>query len=76
MTSKKRFRNDKYRLELRERDHGPAHVHFSGEEYDVLIVLETLESVGAWPRGLKDEVLRWVAENREELMEEWKKWHP
>jgi len=75
MTTKRRFRN-KYRLEIRERDHGPAHCHLVGGSTDVVIDLATLETEGRWPRGLHDEVMAWVEANREELMKEWKKWHP
>ena len=76
MTSKKRFRNNKYRLEVRERDHLPMHCHLAGGGYDVLIDLATLQTFGKWPVGTKTEVMAWVAENREELIQEWKKWHP
>lgn len=75
MTTKHRFRN-KYRLEIRERDHLPAHAHLVGGSVDVLIDLATLETTGAWPRGLQAEVMTWVAAHRDDLMEEWLKWHP
>jgi hypothetical protein len=75
MTTKHRFRG-KYRLELRERDHGPAHVHLVGGSVDVLIDLATLVTDGTWPRGLKAEVMDWVAAHREMLLEEWHRWHP
>ncbi|MBF0204352.1 MAG: DUF4160 domain-containing protein [Desulfamplus sp.] len=75
MTTKHRFRN-KYRLELREDDHLPMHVHLVGGEIDVLIYLETLAFDGMFPRGLKGEVMEWITENRNQLIEEWKKWHP
>ncbi|AUB83598.1 DUF4160 domain-containing protein [Candidatus Thiodictyon syntrophicum] len=75
MTSKHRFRG-KYRLELRERDHAPAHVHLVGGNFDVCIDLATLETEGRWPRGLQAEVLAWVAAHRDELLEEWHRWHP
>ena len=61
MTTKHRFRNNKYRLILREKDHLPMHVHLVGGEFDVAIDLLTLESTGAWPRGLKTEVIAWIA---------------
>jgi len=41
-----------------------------------MIDLVTLETEGEWPRGLRDEVIVWIEENREELIKEWKKWHP
>ena len=76
MTTKQRFRNNKYRLEVRERDHLPMHAHLAGGGYDVLIDLATLRSSGPWPRGLRAEVMAWVGDNRDELVKEWKKWHP
>jgi hypothetical protein len=75
MTTRQRFRNGKYRLEIRERDHGPAHCHLVGGSVDVIIDLGTLASEGAWPRGLKAEVMAWVEANLDELWKEWKKWH-
>ncbi|EIC23394.1 DUF4160 domain-containing protein [Thiorhodovibrio frisius] len=75
MTTKERFR-DKYRLELRERDHGPAHVHLVGGEIDVIIYLDSLLSEGTWPKGLRQEVLNWIEQHRTQLMEDWKQWHP
>jgi hypothetical protein len=41
MTSKKRFRN-KYRLQLREKDHEPMHVHLVGGDVNVKIDLTSL----------------------------------
>ncbi len=74
MTTKQRFRN-KFTLQVRERDHNPPHVHLFGVGFDVTIDLQTLESAGAWPAGLKAEVTAWVMENRAELMEDWIRWH-
>lgn len=76
MTTRQRFRGGRYRLELRERDHGPAHVHLVGGDVDVLIELATLATRGRWPAGLKQEVMDWVQANRDELWEIWRKWHP
>ena len=76
VTTKQRFRNNKYRLEVRERDHLPMHVHLVGGGFDVLIDLATLQSSGAWPRGLQIEVMAWINANLDELVKDWKKWHP
>jgi len=76
MTTTQRFRHGKYRLELRERDHLPPHVHLTGAGLNVRISLETLEHDGSCPGKLLEEVLSWVKQYRDELMEEWKKWHP
>lgn len=74
MATKQRFRN-KYRLEIREDDSPPMHAHLVGDTVDILINLQTLTCEGTFPRGLRDEVIAWVAENRDELIKEWKKWH-
>ncbi|MEI8210317.1 MAG: DUF4160 domain-containing protein [Methylococcales bacterium] len=75
MTTKQRFRN-KYRLEIREDDHPPMHAHLVGGNLDVMINLQTLTYMGTFPRNLRDEVMTWVVANHNELIEEWKKWHP
>jgi len=33
-------------------------------------------TTGTFPRGLRDEVMEWVMANHDELIKEWKKWHP
>jgi hypothetical protein len=53
------------------------HVHLVGGPVNVRISLETLTIVEGWcPRSLEAEVLTWVRGHRDELIEEWKKWHP
>ena len=47
LTTKQRFRNNKYRLEVRERNHFPMDVHWVGGGFDVLIDSATLQSSGA-----------------------------
>jgi hypothetical protein len=76
MTTKQRFRQGRYRLELRERDHGPAHLHLVGGGFDVISELGTLESSGRWPSGLRVEVIAWIEAHREQLLEDWNRWHP
>lgn len=57
MTTKQRFRN-KYRLQLREKDHEPMHVHLVGGEVNARFDLATLALVaGSVPADLKNEVL-------------------
>lgn len=74
MTTKQRFRN-KYRLQLREKDHEPMHVHLVGGEVNARFDLETLVLVaGSVPADLKYEVLSWLRENQAALIEEWKTW--
>ena len=74
MATKQRFRN-KYRLEIREDDVLPMHVHLVGGNFDVLINLQTLACEGTFPRGLRGEVMAWVAAHRDELIKEWNRWH-
>lgn len=74
MTTHKRFRN-KFRLEMRERDHNPAHVHLTGAGFDVMIDLQTLQTVGTWPADLRDEVMAFVAAHQGALLSELEKWH-
>lgn len=76
MTSKQRFRGNKYRLQVRERDHNPPHVHLVGAGLDVVINLSTLQADGDWPRDLQQEVMAWVIANHADLMKEWNQWHP
>jgi hypothetical protein len=74
MTTKQRF-NNKYALQIRERDHNPPHVHLIGGSIDATIDLATLECSGLIPAAVKREVLAWIKENHQELMEEWHIWH-
>lgn len=74
MTSKKRFRN-KYRLQLREKDHEPMHVHLVGGDVNVKIDLTSLRIVAGWmPMDLKREVMTWLKAHQANLIEEWKSW--
>ncbi len=74
MTTVQRFRN-KYRLQLREKDHEPMHVHLVGGEINAKFDLATLELVaGTLPAGLKAEVTAWLRSHQADLIEEWNKW--
>ena len=74
MTSKKRFRS-KYRLQLREKDHEPMHVHLVGGDVNVKIDLISLRIVaGRMPIDLKREVMDWLNAHQADLIEEWKSW--
>lgn len=74
MTTFQRFRN-KYRLQLREKDHEPMHVHWVGGEINAKFDLATLELVaGTLPAGLKAEVTAWLRSHQADLIKEWNKW--
>lgn len=74
MTTLQRFRN-KYRLQLREKDHEPMHVHLVGGEVNAKFDLITLKLIaGAMPAGLKTEVTNWLRINQTHLIKEWNKW--
>jgi len=67
----------KYRLELREKDHLPPHVHLTGAGVDVMIGLSPVVVLaGKAPRKVQDEALQWVTDNQNALLKEWEKWHP
>ena len=74
MTTKQRFRN-KYRLQLREKDHEPMHVHLVGGDVNAKFDLATLALVaGTVPAGVLTEVSAWLQVNQATLIEEWKSW--
>jgi hypothetical protein len=74
MTTFQRFRN-KYRLQLREKDHEPMHVHLVGGEVNAKFDLATLELMaGTLPAGLKAEVTDWLRSHQADLIKEWNKW--
>lgn len=76
MSTQHRFR-DKYRIELREKDHLPPHAHLTGGGVDVLIGLDPVAVLlGTAPKPVLDEALAWVQQNQKQLLKEWKKWHP
>lgn len=76
MTTKHRFRN-KYRLQLREKDHEPMHVHLVGGEINAKFDLQTLELVaGHVPTGLLREVNAWLIKHQADLIKEWMTWQP
>jgi len=75
MSTRYRIR-DKYRIELRERDHLPPHVHLTGGGVDVVISLETVSVMqGTAPAKVVREALAWVAANQADLLKEWNRWH-
>ncbi len=71
MTTRHRFRN-KYRLQLREKDHEPMHIHLVGGEVNVRFDLVTLQRIeGDLPADLQREVEEWLIEHQTDLIEEW-----
>lgn len=76
MSTKHRFR-DKYRIQLREKDHPPPHVHLTGGGVDVMLSLETLEvMMGKVPSLIIKEAQAWVAAHQTQLLEDWKRCYP
>ena len=75
MTTKYRFR-DKYRIQLREKNPPPPHVHLTGG-VDVMLSLETIEvMMGKAPPLIIKEALAWVAAHQVQLLEDWKRCYP
>lgn len=53
-------------------DHAPPHFHAKYNEYEVLIVIETLEIyAGSLPKKQLNSVLEWAAVNKTFLQEKW-----
>lgn len=76
MSTKHRFR-DKYRIELRGKDHPLPHVHLTGGGVDVLISLETCQvMLGVASKTVLNETPAWVQTHQATLLEEWYPWHP
>ncbi len=74
MTTKYRFSN--YRITLREKDHNPPHLHLMGPEFEAVINLVTLEVMdGSAPVRILRHALKWITDNREELMQQWHALH-
>jgi len=76
MSTKYLFR-DKYRIQLREKDHPPPHVHLTGGGLDVMLSLETVEVMaGRAPPLIIREALEWVGAHQVQLLEDWKRCYP
>jgi hypothetical protein len=76
MSTKYRFR-DKYRIQLREKDHPPPHVHLTGDGADVMLSLETIEvMMGKAPPLIIKEAPAWIADNQAKLLGDWKRCYP
>ncbi|TRO78924.1 DUF4160 domain-containing protein [Trichloromonas acetexigens] len=74
MTTKYRFSN--FRITLRAKDHNPPHVHLMGPDFEAVISLMTLAVMdGSAPTKVLRHALKWIADNREELMEQWHALH-
>lgn len=76
MSTKYRFRNT-YRIQLREKDHPPPHVHLTGGGIDVMVSLETVKVMaGKAPPLIINEALAWVRDHQVQLLEDWKRCYP
>jgi len=76
MSTKYRFR-ETCRIQLREKDHPPPHVHLTGGGLDVMLSLETVEVMrGKAPPLIIKEALEWVRANQAQLLEDWKRCYP
>ena len=76
MTTKYRFR-EKYRIQLREKDHPPPHVHLIGGGVEVMLSRETVEVMtGKAPPLIVKEALAWVSAHQTQLLEDWKRCYP
>ncbi|OGT44944.1 MAG: transcriptional regulator [Gammaproteobacteria bacterium RIFCSPHIGHO2_12_FULL_38_11] len=53
-------------------DHSPPHFHAQYAEYEVIINIQTLETMrGKMPKRALSLLLEWASEHRVELLEDW-----
>ncbi len=68
---------DAIKIKLYFFDHLPPHFHAEYNEYEVLIIIDTLEVyAGSLPRREMRKVLSWAAGNQDYLTEKWAEFHP
>jgi len=64
------------KIPLREKDHNPPHVHLMGPDFEAAINLETLEVMdGSAPTKVLRHAIGWIADNRKELITQWRMLH-
>ncbi|PSR20026.1 MAG: transcriptional regulator [Sulfobacillus acidophilus] len=55
-------------------NHHPAHVHAEYAEYEAVIDIKTCEiKSGTLPARIAHEVIQWVCQHRQELLDSWNK---
>lgn len=65
------------KLEIRYRDHLPPHVHvLMADRREALIELASLKIIGDIPARELGDVLSWIENNRDMLLETWNRYHP
>ncbi|MHC1729507.1 MAG: DUF4160 domain-containing protein [Syntrophobacteraceae bacterium] len=75
MPTLKRFSN--CRIEIRSRDHMPPHFHVvMSDGRNSLVEIDSLEVFGEVKVFEIAEVIEWASNNKEQLMQEWRKWRP
>lgn len=58
-------------------DHNPPHFHARYAEYEVLVVIQTLEILrGAMPPAKLRRILKWAKQNQSELLTEFQTLNP
>jgi hypothetical protein len=74
MMTKYLFSN--FMISLREKDHNPPHVNLMGPDFEVVVNLMTLEIMdGSAPSKVLRHALKWITDNREELLRQWHMLH-
>lgn len=66
------------KFKINANDHNPPHVHIEGKGASVRINLLTLmymDDETDFSRGTLDRIMAEVTKRKEELLEEWKKYH-
>lgn len=66
------------KFKINANDHNPPHVHVEGKGASVrinLVSLEFMDDETDFSRGTLDRILKEVEKRKDELLEEWKKYH-
>lgn len=73
----KLLRGTNWYLEVRGREHHPAHFHVIGPDFAAQVDMRTLAIIeGDMPRAVKQTALEWADANRERLIAEWNRMNP
>ena len=68
---------DSVKVDVYAREHPPPHFHALFAEYEELIIIETLDTyIGHIPSAQRKKVVKWAENNKELLLENFKRLNP
>ena len=61
---------------MREKDRNPPHIHLMEPDFEAVVNLVTLNVIdGSAPSKVMHHALKWISDNREELINQWRMLH-